>query len=137
LYPAALQAKNLPAARVADELRTALLAYPMIAAAYTRTQLTAAAPLDAFGEAVRLSYYPPRSPDVMYVVKPNFIEKSGVGTTHGTPYEYDTHVPMVWYGVGVKPGVHEEPVHEDDLAPTLAALLGVDAPPQGEGRRLF
>ena len=134
--PLALHAKDLSVAQVAAKLREALLVHPMIAAAYTREQLTAPGPLDAFGEASRLSYFPARSPDVLYIPKPYFIERA-LGTTHGTPYEYDTHVPQVWFGAGVKPGVHLERVAVEDIAPTLAGLLGVDLPPEAKGKKLF
>jgi len=135
LNPVALAAHQLPAARVAEVLRTALLAYPAIAAVYTRAQLTSSAPLDEFGEMTRLSYYPARSADVLYIEKPNFVSRTK-GTSHGTPYEYDTHVPQLWFGAGVKPGVHPERVAVENLAPTLAGLLGVDLP-AAKGRRLF
>jgi len=137
LSPAALAAKHLTGPELEEKIRTVLLAHPMIAAAYTREQLTASAPLDAFGEMERLSYYPPRGTDVVYIPKLNFIERATAGTTHGTPYDYDTHVPQVWYGAGVKPGVHPERVAVEDLAPTLAALLGVTLPPEAKGRNLF
>ena len=137
LNPAALAAKQLTAAQLDEKIREILLTYPMIAAAYTREQLTAPAPLDTFGEMERLSYYAPRSMDVVYIPKPNFVERSMTGTTHGTPYEYDTHVPQVWYGAGVQPGVHPERVAVEDLAPTLAAILGVKLPPEATGKVLF
>jgi arylsulfatase A-like enzyme len=136
LNPLALRAKDLSVAQVAGKLREALLAYPMIAVAYTREQLMAPGPLDAFGEASRLSYFPARSPDVIYIPKPYFIERA-LGATHGTPYAYDTHVPQLWFGAGVKPGVHPEFVHVEDIAPTLAGLLGVDLPPEAKGKKLF
>ena len=59
------------------------------------------------------------------------------GTNHGTPYNYDTHVPLVWFGVGVKPGTYVERVSVTDLAPTLAHLLGIPAPPMSRGHVLF
>ena len=108
---------------------------PPIAAAYTRTQLTGAEPLDEWGEMTRRSYFPARSADVLFIEKPGFLARS-LGTTHGTPHEYDTHVPQLWYGAGVKPGVHAEKVGVDDLAPTLAGLLGVDLP-AAMGKKLF
>ncbi len=137
LNPAALAQKQLPPAAVEEVIRAAMAEIPAVAAAYTRTQLTTPAPLDAIGEALRLSYYPPRSPDVLAVLKPFFIDRPVIGTTHGTPYDYDNHVPLVWFGSGVQPGMHPERVGVDDLAPTLARLLGVPAPPQATGRILF
>ncbi len=136
LNPAALQAKNLSASRVGAELKAILLHSPWVAAAYTREELTGPDPLDEFGEKMRLSYYAPRSPDVMFILRPNFLTRKQ-GTDHGTPYEYDSQVPLLWYGAGIKPAVHPERVAEEDLAPTLAALLGVELPPEAKGRRLF
>jgi predicted AlkP superfamily pyrophosphatase or phosphodiesterase len=137
LNPAALAQKQLGPAVLETALREALLAQPAIAAAYTRTRLTDPAPLDRIGEAMRLSYNPALSPDVMAVLKPYFIDRSSTGSTHGTPHDYDTHVPLLWYGGGVKPGVRNERVGVDDLAPTLARILGVRAPPLAGGRILF
>jgi hypothetical protein len=134
--PKALEAKNLSLDRVTTELAAALLRHPGIAAAYTRPQLTATGPLDKWGEMVRRSYFPARSADVLLVEKP-YYQLRAQGTTHGTPHNYDTHVPQVWFGAGVPPGVHSEQVGVDDIAPTLAALLGVDPPPEARGRRLF
>jgi hypothetical protein len=137
LNPAVLAEKNLAPAVVADALRDALLNHPAIAAAYTRTRFADPAPLDAIGEAMRLSYYPPRSGDVVFVLKPYFIIRPDSGTTHGTPYDYDNHVLLVWFGLGVPPGKRTERVDADEIAPTLAALLGVPRPPQAAGRQLF
>ena len=137
LNPAALAAKQLAAPVVGAKLREILLQHPMIATAYTREQLTGPDPLDEFGEMSRLSYYPPRSTDVVYIPKPYFIERAPTGSTHGTPYEYDTHVPQVWFGFGVKPGVHAERVAVEDIAPTLAAMLGVELPAEAHGKKLF
>ena len=136
LNPAALKARNLSASRVAETLREALLAFPGIAAAYTRAQLTAPDRLDEFGEMTRRSYYPARSADVLYI-ESRFHFSRPLGTTHGTPHDYDTHVPQVWFGAGIKPGMHPERVAVEDIAPTLAGLLGVDLPPEAKGRRLF
>jgi hypothetical protein len=45
--------------------------------------------------------------------------------THGSPYNYDSNVPIIFYGAGVRPGVHSNFVRTVDIAPTLAALVGV------------
>jgi hypothetical protein len=137
LNPAALAQKQLAAPVVERAVQRALLTVPELAEVFTRTQLTNAAALTPIGEALRLSYHPPRSPDVLAVLKPFFVDRLAPGTTHGTPYEYDNHVPLLWYGIGVKPGVHPEQVGVNDLAPTLARLLGLPALPQSEGRVLF
>jgi hypothetical protein len=137
INPVVLAQKQLASAVVEDAIRTALLEVPGLAAAYTRTRLLDPAPLDAIGEAMRLSYYAPRSPDVMAVLAPYFVDRTTPGTTHGTPYDYDNHVPLLWWGARVPGGVRIERVGVDDLAPTLAHLLDLPAPPQAAGRILF
>jgi hypothetical protein len=82
--------------------------------------------------AVADGYYPDRSGDIHVLVKPNYIFWSGAGTTHGTPYDYDAHVPLILMGAGVKPGRYEQRVRINELAPTIAQLLGV--PFQGDPR---
>ena len=49
----------------------------------------------------------------------------GIVATHGSPYDFDSHVPLIFYGDGVKPGKYPEFVRTVDLAPTLAAIAGV------------
>jgi hypothetical protein len=136
LNPVVLEQKRLAASTVENVARTALLTHPAVASAYTRTDFLSNAPLDAIGEAMRLSYHAPRSADVVAVLRPYFIDRPNSGTTHGAPYDYDTHVPLAWLGVGVPKGRRHERVGVNDLAPTLAHLLGVPRPPQAAGRLL-
>jgi hypothetical protein len=138
LRPTALATKNLELARVAEVLKAAVLTYAPVAQAYTRAELLAAEPEgDGVLAMLRRSYYAPGGRDVVYILKPYFIDKSPTGTTHGSPYTQDTNVPQLWFGAGVPHGVHVERVGVDDIAPTLAGLLGVPAPPQANGKRLF
>lgn len=133
---AALQAKGLRSAQLQDAIKRVLLAQPEIGVAYTREELLSAQPLDAIGEMVRRSFHPARSADVLYFLKPNFTTNK-IGISHGSPYDYDTHVSLVLCGPGVKPGVRPDRVHVEDLAPTLASLLGLQLPPEAKGRKLF
>jgi len=50
------------------------------------------------------------------------------GTTHGSSYPYDTHVPLLWHGWHIQPGESFKPVSITDIAPTLAALLRIMEP---------
>jgi Type I phosphodiesterase / nucleotide pyrophosphatase len=58
------------------------------------------------------------------------------GTDHATPFSYDTHVPLAFYGLAFQPGVYRTHVEPVDLAVTLASLLGINAPAQATGRVL-
>jgi hypothetical protein len=56
---------------------------------------------------------------------------------HGSPWEYDVHIPLLLHGEPfVKPGTYSAPAVQQDLAPTLAALIGATAPPTMTGRVL-
>lgn len=53
---------------------------------------------------------------------------SGTGTTHGSTYRYDTNVPLLWYGKGIKNETDFSEVKVSDIAPTLSAILDIQAP---------
>ena len=58
------------------------------------------------------------------------------GTDHETPFSYDTHVPLAFYGLAFQPGTYRTRAEPVDLAVTLASLLGINAPAQATGRVL-
>jgi arylsulfatase A-like enzyme len=64
------------------------------------------------------------------------VDAQAHGTSHGSPYSYDTDVPLLFFGAGVRAGMHERPAGTIDLAPTLAALLGLRLPDDLDGRSL-
>jgi hypothetical protein len=137
-HPSALRAKGVSVAAAAAVIKPVILQSPEIARVFTGPELAEADPLtDSVLDMSRRSYFPGRSVDVAYILKPYVMDRDRFGINHGTPWDYDTHVPLVWYGAGVPAGVHPEPVAVEDLAPTLAALLQVPRPPQAKGRRLF
>lgn len=73
-------------------------------------------------------YHARRSGDVMVNLLPQWMEYSKTGTTHGSPYTYDTHVPLLWYGWTIKPGSSVSYVAITDIAPTLAFILKTSLP---------
>lgn len=74
-------------------------------------------------------YHPKRSGDIQVILKPNSIDAySKTGTTHGLWNPYDSHIPMLWYGWGIKPGRVIRETYMTDIAPTLASLLRIQMP---------
>lgn len=74
-------------------------------------------------------YFPKRGGDVHFILKPGWIEGfSAGGTTHGVWNPYDSHIPLVWYGWGIKPGRTNRETYMTDIAPTIAAMLRVQMP---------
>lgn len=127
------------APRDAEEVAArALEAVPGVLAAYTRSQiLEGRLPDTPITRMVVNGYSRAVGGDVVVVPKPFwFLEDSVRATGHGTPYAYDTHVPLLLHGPGVQPGLYSRSVHLIDLAPTLAALLGTELPSGCEGQTL-
>ena len=80
------------------------------------------------GMAIR-GHHPKRSGDITIVHEPGWFEGGGTqGTTHGSPYVYDTHVPVLFYGFGVKQGSSVQYHSITDIAPTLSILLKIQFP---------
>jgi predicted AlkP superfamily pyrophosphatase or phosphodiesterase len=133
----AIAARSLDFDAVASAARDALLAQPPLAVAYTRRELEGNSRQGApFFEAMRRTWHREVSGDVQYAAKPYWMFGSSTAT-HGSPYEYDNHVPLLLWGPRwVAPATVATPVGVVDLAPTLARILGVPAPAASEGRLL-
>ena len=133
-----LKERGLESAKVEAALATWLAKQPHVQAAYTRTQV-ANGPLkdDTVGEMVRRSFDAERSGDVYVVLRPYYLLSAPVTakldayrTTHGSPHAYDTHVPLLVYGAGVRPGVRGERASPLAVCAILCRALGV-SPPEG------
>lgn len=82
------------------------------------------------------SYYPERSPDFLIQFDEYFMSATMLTTTHGSAYPYDTRVPLVFAGSNIGAGSLEASVYTVDMAPTLAAQLGLSHRPAVDGRDL-
>ncbi len=69
-----------------------------------------------------------RSGDIQMILKSGYIDGGETGTTHGLWYSYDAHIPLLWYGFGIKQGRSAKRVYMHDIASTLAALLKIQEP---------
>jgi hypothetical protein len=107
---------------------------PGILKAYTRTELLAGAPAgDAMAQRARHSFRADRSGDVLVVVQPYHLITSRLsGTTHGTPHPYDTHVPLLVSGPGVRHALRRDAVTPQAASVILARALGVAPPAKAE-----
>jgi predicted AlkP superfamily pyrophosphatase or phosphodiesterase len=134
-----IAARGLDADAVANAARDLVLAQPQLAAAYTRRELEsgsrAGAPLF---DQMRRTWHREVSGDVQFALKPYWMFGSSSSiATHGSPYEYDSNVPvMVWGPRWVRPASVASRVDVADIAPTLARMLGVPPPAASEGKPL-
>jgi hypothetical protein len=119
--------------RVAAE---AIRALPHVFRVYTRTQLMNGALLeDSVGVRMRNGFNAARSANVIVMLDPYWMV-SRSGTTHGAPFGYDTHVPILFLGAQIRAGRYNANVIVNDIAPTLATLLDVETPSGSAGRVL-
>lgn len=134
-----IASKQVDANALAEATRTLVLAEPGIAAAYTRQELLSGSrAADPFFGPMRKSWHPDVSGDVQYILKPYWMVASSTAiATHGSPYPYDTNVPILAWGPRwIKPGRVDSHVEVVDIAPTVSRLLGVPAPSASEGKPL-
>lgn len=131
-----IASKKLNLAEVEDTAADAVRHTPHAFRVYTGEAIsTGRVPDDFISIAIRNGYFPRRSPDILFIAEPFYIFGAS-GTTHGTPFNYDTHVPVIFLGAGIKAGNYYQRVGVPDIAPTLAAILGVPSPSGAVGRVL-
>ncbi len=130
-----LQEKKLSANEVAAFVRDWALATGKFQEVFTREQLLDGRAPGFIGQLVMNGYNAERSGDVVLVHKPFAIPFGGkTGTTHGSPFTYDTHVPVLFYGAPFKKGRYADEFYITDIVPTLCAALHMDEPPGCMGK---
>ncbi|MGC4234945.1 MAG: alkaline phosphatase family protein [Niabella sp.] len=114
--------------RVTDIIVSALRKLPGIADVLPTETLSASSVPELTKRMLINGYNSKRSGDYMIILQPAWVMGNAKGATHGTWYTYDAHIPLVWMGWRIKPGYTSKPVGMTAIAPTLAALLHIQAP---------
>ena len=132
LDAAAIERQGLKRPEVEQTIREALLGTGLVDAVYTAVQLMGPRPADdPFFDLHQRAFFAPRSGDLITRIKPYVYLGGRVGGTgHGTPHDYDRHVPIVFLGPGIAAGRRDVPCGPEDIAWTLGRLLGLDYPQQ-------
>jgi len=133
------ESKGLKREELENAVAEFALKYPGIADAFTRTQLeNGRLPNSRIATLMQRAWNRQVSGDVALVVKPYwYFSSSDRGTSHGSPYPYDTNVPLMIMGKKwIKPGAYGQEAAVVDIAPTLAHILRVRPPAGSEGRIL-
>ncbi len=139
LNQAVIRKRQLDSAEVARRAADAVLELGSFAAVFTRAELAGCRPGPDLLGKVCLSYHQERGGDLYLVFKPFWmyeLSDNPKGVAHGTPYSYDTHVPLILFGAPFRAGAYYAPASPADLAVTLAAALGINAPALATGRVL-
>lgn len=122
-------------ARVLGEALAQYRAHPQVAAAFSadelgRIEIPATSPDRwTLAERARASFDPERSGDIIVVLRPYIdpiAEPDGAVSTHGSPWDYDRRVPILFWRPGMVSSERLEPIATVDIMPTLAAMIGLD-----------
>jgi hypothetical protein len=131
-----IRAQKLDPAEVELVAAEAGLEQHHIARVYTRSQLVdGAVQHDEISRAFSVGFFGQRSGDLFVLQEPYYLFEA-TGTSHGTPYDYDNHIPVIFLGPGIKPGKYSARIAVNDIAPTLAEILNVEQPSGSIGRIL-
>jgi Type I phosphodiesterase / nucleotide pyrophosphatase len=130
-----IRAKGIPGEEAERIVADAVESSPGIRRAVTRTKLVQQRKVQRAGGAVAdpaalNSFHPARSGDVVYMLD-RYAVMSDEGSNHGSDWSYDTRVPLMWLAPGIQPGHYHGSATPADIAPTLYAMLGIDAPATG------
>lgn len=133
---AKIDAASAPRAEVEEAARSALLELDYVEAVYTWADLNGDPPADdPYWTLFRNSLFEERSPH-LFVRLSKFAYPGASGTGHGSPEDYDRHVPVILAGPGVKAGRFKAVAGPEDIAPTLERLLGLPEALEPDGRIL-
>jgi len=135
----ALKHDGISSQVIEDAACEAAMTVPGINRCFTRTQLMhgAISPTDPIARRVLHGFYPRRSGDIILIYDAFKYLGDSIPATHGSPYSYDTHVPMVIMGAGIIHGRYQNSATPADIAPTLASILRLQPPSNSVGRILF
>src|SRR5690606_11189654 len=115
---------------IADEI----VNYEGVAEVYTSGDMKTGNYTNGMKKLVQNGYNHKRSGNVMVILQPSIISYDKSGSTHGSGFNYDTHVPLLFYGLGINKGETTNRTEITDIAPTISALLGIAFPNAATGQ---
>lgn len=131
-----LRERKIQIPAVYNEVRNLMLKQAGVSNVLNLHQLSDAMIPEYQLQLVKNGQNPQRSGDLMVMLQPGWVEGRLTGSTHGSIFAYDTHVPLLWYGWKIKPGRSAERTAVADITPTLANLLRLIEPNGSIGRAI-
>ncbi|RVT72290.1 alkaline phosphatase family protein [Flavobacterium sufflavum] len=123
-----IQEKGLSLDKVKLAFKDFLMKLPQVKRVYTEEEILAGTTADYFLTFVTKGYDSKQNGELVILDKAGYIEHEGTGTSHGTPYSYDTHVPLLFYGWNIKKGESFDKKVITQIAPTIAQKIKVTFP---------
>jgi predicted AlkP superfamily pyrophosphatase or phosphodiesterase len=131
-----IQQLGLDLVVVQEAIVNQIITYDQVYKAYAATSMSNTQYTKGIENLLQNGYNQKRSGDVLFVLDPAVIQYSKTGSTHGSPLNYDTHVPLIFYGNGITKGNTTAYTTIPDIAPTISALLGITFPNGATGKPL-
>lgn len=130
-----IEDKKMDLIQVQNTVAQFLLQFSGVAGAITAKTLTSDNFTKGFLDAMQNGFHPKRSGDVILHLLPGWVEKDlDNELLSNSAYQYDTHVPLIWYGWRVSPGILQEEIEMTDIAATLSYFLNIPSPNASEGK---
>jgi hypothetical protein len=118
----------LELSKVKQSFKDFLMTQKQVKRVFTEEEVLASSGSDYFLDCIAKGYDVTQNGDLVVLDKPGYIEYQGTGTSHGTPYSYDTHVPLIFYGWHIKKGETHDRKVITQIAPTLAQKIKIPFP---------
>jgi predicted AlkP superfamily pyrophosphatase or phosphodiesterase len=123
-----IEDKSLDLIKVKQVFKEFLISLPQVKKVYTEEEILANSGKDYYLDFVAKGYDVTQDGDIVLIGKPGVIEYLPTGTSHGTAYTYDTHVPAIFYGWHIKKGESYDKKAITEIAPTIAQKIKVTFP---------
>jgi hypothetical protein len=123
-----IKKKGLELNNVKEEFTNFLYKQKFVKRVYSEEQILASSGSDYYLNFIANGYDPSQNGELVIVLKPGYVEYSTTGTTHGSPYTYDTHVPLLFYGWHIKKGESFDRKEITQVAPTISQILKITFP---------
>lgn len=123
-----IKSKGLELAKVKQSFKDYLMTQEYVKRVYTEEEILNSNGNDYFLNFISNGYDATQNGDLVILDKPGYIEYHGTGTSHGTPYSYDTHVPLIFYGWKIPKGETSDKKVITQIAPTIAQKIKIPFP---------
>lgn len=129
-----MASQGLDGAVIKKFLIQTLVTTPAISDAVDLSQISQSSLQATIKERMTNGYNRVLSGDIQFVFRPQWFDGGAKGTSHGLWNPYDSHIPLLWYGWGIRPGKTNRVSYMSDIAPTIAALLHIQEPNGSVGK---
>jgi predicted AlkP superfamily pyrophosphatase or phosphodiesterase len=126
--------RSIPLAEIARLVRREIEPLPGVGAVLSKEEILNAPENDTLLVRMRHSFHPVKSPDLWILPRRYWVFRYPYGTSHSTPYVYDTHVPLLFAWEEAKPNIITRKVATVDIAPTIARILRIPVPNSIDGK---